>query len=162
MQLRHIPTVGTTGLIESYLDAWKFARSGRELVQEGYSKVGFQYCPLSHSLKTVSYMALLSKCPQSADIWSSSVGLECSTTFVKPPTTSCLSEKRLQRSVPLRVSTSEYIIEALFLADTSDRLHDRIANPYRPVSRSSGADYLDKKSRKPFRRPRRRIGHCLF
>ncbi|KAF5315411.1 hypothetical protein D9619_007341 [Psilocybe cf. subviscida] len=39
-QLRHIPTVGAPGLLGSYLDAWKFTRRGRELVQKGYEKVG--------------------------------------------------------------------------------------------------------------------------
>lgn len=39
-QLRHIPTVGSPGLLGSYSDAWKFGRRGRELIQEGYEKVG--------------------------------------------------------------------------------------------------------------------------
>ncbi|KAF9559724.1 cytochrome P450 [Agrocybe pediades] len=37
-QLRHIPTVGSSGILTSYLDAFKFFFHGHEIVQEGYTK----------------------------------------------------------------------------------------------------------------------------
>ncbi|KAF8957287.1 cytochrome P450, partial [Flammula alnicola] len=36
--LKHIPTVGSSGLIASYSEALRFFRHGREMVQEGYTK----------------------------------------------------------------------------------------------------------------------------
>ncbi|PPQ65601.1 hypothetical protein CVT26_000550 [Gymnopilus dilepis] len=37
-QLRHIPTVGSDGVLSSYFDALKFYRHGHEMIREGYNK----------------------------------------------------------------------------------------------------------------------------
>ncbi|KAK0193009.1 cytochrome P450 [Armillaria mellea] len=38
-KLRHIPTVGSSGLITSWIDAFKFIFHGKAIIQEGYTKV---------------------------------------------------------------------------------------------------------------------------
>ncbi|KDR68414.1 hypothetical protein GALMADRAFT_1044748 [Galerina marginata CBS 339.88] len=37
-QLRHIPTVGSSNILFSYIDALRFTRHGQEMIQEGYEK----------------------------------------------------------------------------------------------------------------------------
>lgn len=38
-KLRHVPTIGSDGVISSYFDALKFYRLGHEMIHEGYTKV---------------------------------------------------------------------------------------------------------------------------
>ncbi|KAF8178062.1 cytochrome P450 [Pholiota molesta] len=38
IQLRHIPTIGSSGIISSYFDSYRFFREGRKMIQEGYEK----------------------------------------------------------------------------------------------------------------------------
>lgn len=38
-QLRHIPTIGSSNILFSYLDAFRYFRNAHEIVQEGYEKV---------------------------------------------------------------------------------------------------------------------------
>ncbi|KAF4619512.1 hypothetical protein D9613_005419 [Agrocybe pediades] len=37
-ELRHIPTVGSAGVISSYIDAWKFYKHGHKMIEKGYQK----------------------------------------------------------------------------------------------------------------------------
>ncbi|KDR83206.1 hypothetical protein GALMADRAFT_239044 [Galerina marginata CBS 339.88] len=37
-QLKHIPTIGSNGVISSYLDAFRYFKHGHEMIQEGYDK----------------------------------------------------------------------------------------------------------------------------
>ncbi|KAF4621783.1 hypothetical protein D9613_012093 [Agrocybe pediades] len=37
-KLRHIPTIGSSGIITSYIDAYRYLSRGHEMIQEGYKK----------------------------------------------------------------------------------------------------------------------------
>ncbi len=41
-QLKSIPTVGPSGFLSSWMGAFRFMFHGREIIQEGYSKVAFR------------------------------------------------------------------------------------------------------------------------
>ncbi|KAF8955284.1 cytochrome P450 [Flammula alnicola] len=56
-KLKHIPSVGSSGLISSYFEAMRFFRHGREMVQEGYTK--YYGTPFKVSM-TGRYMVVIS------------------------------------------------------------------------------------------------------
>ncbi|PPQ87954.1 hypothetical protein CVT25_001139 [Psilocybe cyanescens] len=48
-QLRHIPTIGSSNILFSYLDAFRYFRNAHEIVQEGYEK----YCGTAFKVSTM-------------------------------------------------------------------------------------------------------------
>ncbi|PPQ77970.1 hypothetical protein CVT26_005275 [Gymnopilus dilepis] len=62
-QLRHIPTIGSSGVILSYFYAFKFILWGHEMIQEGYSK----YHGTAFKVPTLSRWLVMVSGPQMID-----------------------------------------------------------------------------------------------
>ncbi|KDR68411.1 hypothetical protein GALMADRAFT_231377 [Galerina marginata CBS 339.88] len=62
-QLKHIPTVGSPGILLSYLDAFKFIRWGHCTIQEGYDK----YYGTAFKVSTLSRWMVIVSGPQMID-----------------------------------------------------------------------------------------------
>ncbi|KDR68413.1 hypothetical protein GALMADRAFT_78764 [Galerina marginata CBS 339.88] len=62
-QLRHIPTIGSSGILSSYFGAFKFFRHGREMIQEGYTK----YYGTAFKVPTISRWVVVVSGPQMLD-----------------------------------------------------------------------------------------------
>ncbi|KJA16226.1 hypothetical protein HYPSUDRAFT_47536 [Hypholoma sublateritium FD-334 SS-4] len=69
-QLRHIPSVGGSGLISSYFDARRFFREGQQMIQEGYEKyygTAFKVSTMGRYMVVVSGSDMLEDIRQATD-----------------------------------------------------------------------------------------------
>ncbi|PPQ77969.1 hypothetical protein CVT26_005274 [Gymnopilus dilepis] len=69
-KLRHIPTVGSSGIISSYFSALRFLRHGREFIHEGHTKyygTAFKVPTMSKYLVLVSGSQMLEDIKQAKD-----------------------------------------------------------------------------------------------
>ncbi|KDR66030.1 hypothetical protein GALMADRAFT_162272 [Galerina marginata CBS 339.88] len=69
-QLKHIPTIGSSSVIFSYLDAFRFVRHGHEMIHEGYEKyygTPFKVANMSKWLVVVSGPQMIDDIRQASD-----------------------------------------------------------------------------------------------